>query len=1126
MAKIRENLRVEIKNNYLSPMKSDEKQVLNEWALQQSEFSKNDLLVSIHDAKTVPFAEIIALETIGKIISLSQNSIKESGINPLCQSIGKMNWEWNGTPVQTPIWIVPCSFKIDKVRKQVHLILEEENAFVNPFLSKKMAEMYSISLPETNLDAIIDVLQLAGFSDIDSDFSALGNFHHHRYALLKELQELTEKEDCSSSLKQFLSGEKSNTNTLHLPFESLLPADTDHQAVFRLFETQNCVVQGPPGTGKSQLLTNIVGKLLLSEQSHIFISEKRAALEVIKKRLSSSNLDQFCSIVTDDMNAHEFVQELKQTWLFLEEYQNETFTFSTKKELQDNLQFTLDLLNQPQLIGDVSFAKFNELLSLIVEQKNGSFQLLANPPSLIDFENTLSVVEQLYKQSLAESCSILPYSVFKEGNLTQLLPTIEKAMQLAQKFDEIQEGCTIQDFDKLHYLSVIYQLFQNELARKYAAIIEPESKAQAKFLKLYAEYNQLANRNNDINLTDWKFVPSIREVEVFLDEKVNFFQKIKLKKRWAELSHLPYKMRKESIEYLIKAETDLDVQMAVEDKLSKIGVTDLFEIDVLKASLHLFSKEKWNVYQQLTPKLKELLSEAHVSINQFKDVLKHTFRLNENQPILKQLSELKDTLSALIPMEQELKQLNQSILDALKSSATFSDYTSNILQSHKTIFSSHYPALSNFEPSSLKDKVEAVLFAETSEHAIVAQQIRAKLKQKFERYNQILNSPSAKLDSDEKELKKALKRGKSLLVKEFSKSKQHPTLRELLKSDAQLWIRLLKPVWLTNPVQLAKVVPLKKELFDVCIVDEASQIPVQNCVGALYRSKRAIIAGDEQQMNPTSYFQSGSKDVVSALHHASFYFSKTTLTHHYRSKHAPLIAFSNRYFYDNKLVVYPSFPVNNHCVVRHFCPEGIYVDRKNVVEAKRVVELLKSKLYRNKTIGVVAFSQEQVDTIWKAIPSDMMDEIENRIEENTFFIKPLEKVQGDECEHLIISLGYAPDEDGNFHMRFGPLNTESGRNRLNVLFSRASTSIDFVCSIEASALQWSDNESVQLLYKWLKFLEEPSENNALLFPLGLTPEVVGNKLKFKNSYASIPDALELQTTVAVLQNRGWDVEFC
>lgn len=1117
-----------------------DKQLLHNLIREQSEFNKNDLLVSIEIDNTLDFNPILPLEKLSKILSISQNSSKESGIDPFCQAVGLVTWNWNNTTINTPIWLIPCSYVVDKVRGQVQLTPEVENGFINPFLQKKINEIYNLQLKETSFELFVEQLQAAGFEQLDKSFSVVGNFHHHRYTILKELQDLSELNHFSSPLNQLLSGEKGERKKIKLAEESILPYDTDHRAIFELFENENCVVQGPPGTGKSQLLTNIIGKSTLSGYSTVFVSEKKAALEVVKKRLASCGLEHISVLATDDLITNSFIQEIKKSWEYIDGLTiDNKIEISTRKEIENNLQFSLDILNQPELIGGISFTAYNDLKERLLKSINvkgssnneyfSNKHFLQNPPSLIDFEKSLTVVQRLYKENCSTSCSIIPYQIYQNGHLAQLLEKITETLEQIEILEQIIPDLTVNDIDKLQYQVVIYQLFQNELAKKYVNIIAPDSKEQKKFLKLYKKHKQIQKQVEQLSAihSDWKIIPSDLNLKQLseLSDYNSFFKRRQFKKRWNQFSYLSVSDAKIAIDQLIQYKTHESELYEIEQKLAELGVFDLSEIAILKSSLHLFSKEKWDTYHSLSNEKRQVLTELDTKINWIKTDLKTNYRFINKLSITSQLNKLKRDLPKLIILENELKTINQSVLETISICETYEEYVESVISTHHIIFQSHYPSLSSFSSLELKNKIESLIKAENKENELMAAKITRKIKNDFDQYNTLINTPTAKLSEEEKLLKKKLKVGKSILIKEFSKTRQHPTLRELVKTEAFYWIRVLKPVWLTNPTRLAKLFPLEIELFDVCIMDEASQMPLQNGFGALLRSKYAIIAGDEQQMNPTSYFKSGTNDVVSMLHHASFYFPMKTLTHHYRSKQSPLISFSNSNFYDNKLVVYPSFPIDEKCVKRHFCEEGKFINRRNEQEAERVVEIIKAYIQSDKTIGVVAFSQEQVDVIWKKLPDKMVQEIQNRIEQNSFFIKPLEKVQGDECEHLIISLAYAPDENDRFTMHFGPLNLETGRNRLNVLFSRASETIDFVCSIQSTLIQWSDNESIQLLYRWLSGIEHDNLTHSSVFPLCIQPIIEKNKLLIKNGYALITNALELKTTYSVLTKRGWEIVF-
>jgi very-short-patch-repair endonuclease len=80
--------------------------------------------------------------------------------------------------------------------------------------------------------------------------------------------------------------------------EPLLITDADssqHSAVVDVLRSKTSqVIQGPPGTGKSQTITNIIAAALNEGLTVLFVAEKMAALEVVKKRLDAAGLEVFC----------------------------------------------------------------------------------------------------------------------------------------------------------------------------------------------------------------------------------------------------------------------------------------------------------------------------------------------------------------------------------------------------------------------------------------------------------------------------------------------------------------------------------------------------------------------------------------------------------------------------------------------------------------------------------------------------------------------------------------------------------------------------------------------------------------------------------------------------------------
>ena len=75
----------------------------------------------------------------------------------------------------------------------------------------------------------------------------------------------------------------------------ILDSDSSqHEAIEAVKRGASLVLDGPPGTGKSQTIANIIAEFLAMGKSVLFVSEKSAALEVVKRRLDKRRLGDFC----------------------------------------------------------------------------------------------------------------------------------------------------------------------------------------------------------------------------------------------------------------------------------------------------------------------------------------------------------------------------------------------------------------------------------------------------------------------------------------------------------------------------------------------------------------------------------------------------------------------------------------------------------------------------------------------------------------------------------------------------------------------------------------------------------------------------------------------------------------
>lgn len=1108
---------------------TNDKNRITELLYEASEFNSNDLLVhldfsrcySLENTNTIPWLKV------RKIIIKSQNLIKENGVNPLCVAKGSINWERNGAVIQSPLLLFPASFKHNKVTGFIELNIHEEDVLLNPFVEKQLKSVYGISEnAPTSSPEIFEFLKHLGFENIDSSISELGNFHHHRYELLKELEELSKFKNYPIPLQEILGfHEEKTTQKTNLSSLELIAADDDHRAAFNAFEDRNLVVQGPPGTGKSQFLTNFIGKSLLSQKSIIVVSEKRSALEVITAKLKEVKLDHLSFISTPDLSTKDFLQSLKKSWTFFEEFApNKKNILSTKKELEDHLQMTLNLLRQEQLIGGISYTQFKKLTENH-DLSNLKFQ--HRVPDLKLVQEQLTLLKRIYTLNLQGVIGNIQFSIVGNNHWNQLAENLAEMMGFSKELSTRFGIETYADISKLMQQLVVCQLFENTLVEKHSRILQPNSKEQKQFLKIVKSYQSLTKKASTRNQSSWKTIPSTLEIEVIIDQlNGNFWLKRKAKKRWNELSHLPINKALEALAEL-KSSLELEAKIGeTEIQLHQLGLVDISqEIPQILNAIPLFTEDKWHDYALLSAENKKVLLGIQPKLERFRVMIKHYFSFEDELHLNNYFIELQQNLHHINELSGLLNQLNSDFLFALKTNSTFREFMINVCGSHWSNFKKNYPVLSQFEMHNLGEKINEILSAEDVEQQLIVEQINGLVSKKFKLFHQLLSTPASKLSTNEKELKSRLRKGKALLVKEFSKTKSHPSLREIFSSEAREWIQLLIPIWLSNPSQLAKCFPLEEDLFEHCVFDEASQILLQNGVGVIYRSKRIIIAGDDQQMGPTSYFKSGSEEGISLLQQANHYLQRVTLRHHYRSQHPALIAFSNAHFYNNELTVFPSFGAMENCIRLHKVSNGTFVQRQNIEEAKKVATLISEALQNSMSIGIVAFSKEQVNCIWNALSEVDKQLLEEKIETNEAFLKPLEKVQGDECEHLIISMGYGNNEEGEFSLRMGPLNRTTGRNRLNVLFSRASKKIDFVCSVEASDFKLSENESINLLRDWLRYCAQTQKDAILQFPFDLHPEIEQNTLTFSSIQDTISSANELVTMHRVLSKRGWRINY-
>lgn len=344
---------------------------------------------------------------------------------------------------------------------------------------------------------------------------------------------------------------------------------------------------------------------------------------------------------------------------------------------------------------------------------------------------------------------------------------------------------------------------------------------------------------------------------------------------------------------------------------------------------------------------------------------------------------------------------------------------------------------------------------------------------------------------------------------QISKKQNFWSIRRLMDVYGEYLLKLF-PCWLLSPENVSLVLPLKKDMFDLVLFDEASQVFIENTIPSIYRGKTIVVAGDAKQLRPTTTFMKrymgdnvddldystqAALEVESLLDLAVSRFNSANITYHYRSKNEELIDFSNNAFYNGNLQISPNVSKNiKKPPIERILVDGKWSDRKNIAEANKVVELLKQIIKtrkNNETIGVITFNSEQESLIEDVIDKECFNNEEfrrmyiketSRIENGedvSLFVKNLENVQGDERDIIIFSIGYAPNEFGKVNSSFGSLSNEGGENRLNVAITRAKKQIYVVTSIEPEQLKVESAKFMgpKLLKSYLSYVRAVSNGN-------------------------------------------------
>lgn len=257
----------------------------------------------------------------------------------------------------------------------------------------------------------------------------------------------------------------------------------------------------------------------------------------------------------------------------------------------------------------------------------------------------------------------------------------------------------------------------------------------------------------------------------------------------------------------------------------------------------------------------------------------------------------------------------------------------------------------------------------------------------------------------------------------------------------------LLPCWCVNSLKIAEAIPLQQDLFDVVIVDEASQCDIASSLPVLYRAKKAVVIGDNKQLKHISFLAKNKEksffkknDVnpdeqltwrhrTNSLYDWALYFSdvQIMLETQYRMPQN-LFDFSNKKFYNGAVA---SNNTNNGSLYS-YCVDGLQDNGKsrNFAEVEAIAKWLQNNMQNDKTYAVVSPFAEQVKLLDKVLNKILTAEQLQNLTISTVY-----GMQGAEANTVLLSWVIADNSPQQLHTF---VNKE---NLFNVAVTRAKKNI-------------------------------------------------------------------------------------
>jgi hypothetical protein len=328
----------------------------------------------------------------------SRLAFEEGGANILYLCLGFMKWtpQDGAGPYRAPLILIPVQLERKSVRSGFRLALHEDEARFNPTLSQMLKQDFDLSMPEFDGELPQDAtgIDVAGIwktvrRHIKSikgwevtEQVTLATLSFTKYLMWKDLVDRTDLLKLNPVVRHLID---TPTHTYEGSGEGFIAADTldqtidpvdlfaplsaDSSQVAGIVSAQrgsDFVLFGPPGTGKSQTIANAITNCLAHQKTVLFVSQKTAALEVVRQRINAIGLGSYClEVHSTKAQKSSVLEQLATAWrernLVTEEHWS-TAAGDLKKK-RDQLNRLVSALHRRRANGMTAYEAFGRVVA-------------------------------------------------------------------------------------------------------------------------------------------------------------------------------------------------------------------------------------------------------------------------------------------------------------------------------------------------------------------------------------------------------------------------------------------------------------------------------------------------------------------------------------------------------------------------------------------------------------------------------------------------------------------------------------------------------------------------------------------------------------------------------------------